>query len=153
MTVLPCPTVSHCVPDRVIDCVPPAYRDEVPWAGTQSQSGPVKDPMPGHTPRASGRASEPLGCRCMARPGTPTDLQHIRSGWARVIAKTGSVKCRRCGKPIHPGDKWELGHPADRPYASGNRDQDLAPEHARCNKSGLLITQQPTFNGWTNHPS
>lgn len=61
------------------------------------------------------------------------------------IAAGEYIECRRCHSAIRPGDKWELGHPADRPYAAGNIADDLAPEHATCNKTGLTTNTTPTF--------
>ncbi|MBO0880329.1 MAG: hypothetical protein J2P17_08240 [Mycobacterium sp.] len=81
------------------------------------------------------------------RPGTPRALMNQRAEWNSRIANGEYVECRRCHQAISPGDKWELGHPTDRPYASGNIADDLAPEHSSCNKSGLTTNTTPTF-GW-----
>lgn len=78
------------------------------------------------------------------RPGTPRHLMAERARWSTIIA-AGSVTCRRCHQPIQPGTPWDLGHPADRPYSSGNHTDDLAPEHRHCNRAGLIVDQAPTF--------
>lgn len=64
----------------------------------------------------------------------------LRARWAPLVA-SGSVCCRRCGLPIAPGSPWDLGHAVDR--ALGGSDHDVAPEHARCNRSagGRLAAQ------------
>lgn len=80
------------------------------------------------------------------RPGTPRALMQLRTQWTQQIT-AGLVECRRCHTPIRPGQKWELGHPVNAPYATGNTDQGLAPEHSSCNKTGLIVDQPPTF-GW-----
>lgn len=78
------------------------------------------------------------------RPGTPRALMTVRAHWQQLI-DVGLVECRRCHQPIRPSQPWELGHPTNAPYASGNRDQDLAPEHRTCNRTGLTVDQAPTF--------
>lgn len=72
----------------------------------------------------------------------------VRHHWAGVLAVVGQIPCRRCPRPIRPGEPWDLGHPPDKPYALGNRDQGMAPEHRNCNRAGIIITEQPTFSGW-----
>ncbi len=81
------------------------------------------------------------------RPGTPRRIMATRRAWATII-NTGTIECRRCHRIIRPGDKWELGHPPDNPYANGNQDQDLKPEHRHCNRTGIVKPKpDPTF-GW-----
>jgi hypothetical protein len=48
-----------------------------------------------------------------------------RTDWQRLIDK-GGIDCRRCGKPIQPGEPFDLGHPAPK-----------APEHVACNRSTM----------------
>lgn len=52
--------------------------------------------------------------------------------------------CRRCGKPIPPGDRaaWDLGHP-----------EPFEPEHRGCNRQagarlGNAIRRQPASQDW-----
>jgi hypothetical protein len=49
----------------------------------------------------------------------------MRKRWEPVVA-AGGVMCARCRKPIHPREKWHLGHDD-----SGTRW--IGPEHAACN--------------------
>lgn len=53
--------------------------------------------------------------------------QRVREQWAPKVA-AGVVVCARCGKPISPGQRWDLGHTEDRRAWHG-------PEHASCNRS------------------
>jgi hypothetical protein len=54
--------------------------------------------------------------------------QQARARWAARVA-TGQVNCARCGRPIAPGEAWDLGH------ADGDPSQYAGPEHARCNRA------------------
>lgn len=57
----------------------------------------------------------------------------LRAQWQTRI-DAGDVCCARCRLPIHPGQRWDIGHQVDR--ALGGQDRDgLLPEHARCNRS------------------
>ena len=53
----------------------------------------------------------------------------LRKQWD-VKVQRGGVLCanEKCGKPIHPGTEWHLGHTDDRTDYKG-------PEHAHCNTS------------------
>lgn len=58
------------------------------------------------------------------------DGRHKRTRAAYEFAVTlGRVRCARCGLPIKPGDKWDLGH-NDR-----DRRKYNGPEHADCNRA------------------
>lgn len=51
----------------------------------------------------------------------------LRKWWTPIVAE-GGVICtgpNGCGKPIHPDERWDLGH-----LPGGAR----APQHARCNR-------------------
>jgi hypothetical protein len=48
----------------------------------------------------------------------------------RELVESGHASCARCGKPIRPGEAWDLGH------IDGNDPTAYAgPEHARCNRA------------------
>jgi hypothetical protein len=55
--------------------------------------------------------------------------QKLRAGWARVV-RSGRAVCVRCGRPILPGSKWDLGH-----VDGGGHDEYAGPEHRRCNRA------------------
>jgi hypothetical protein len=50
----------------------------------------------------------------------------------RGLVESGQASCARCGKPIRPGEPWDLGHvdgdsPGPAAYAG--------PEHRACNRA------------------
>jgi hypothetical protein len=48
----------------------------------------------------------------------------------RPLVEAGPVRCAKCGKPIRPGEAWDLGHvDGDDPFTY------TGPEHARCNRA------------------
>lgn len=52
----------------------------------------------------------------------------LRKAW-QVEVDAGHASCWRCGKPIPPGTKWQLGHD------DNDRTVYRGPEHPRCNLS------------------
>jgi len=54
--------------------------------------------------------------------------QKLRDQWAPKVA-AGVVNCARCGEPIPPDAKWDLGH------VDGDRTRYQGPEHRRCNRA------------------
>ena len=50
--------------------------------------------------------------------------------WTPQVA-AGLVNCWRCGRPIAPGAKWDLGHIDDGGPGHGGRH----PEHRGCNRA------------------
>ena len=46
------------------------------------------------------------------------------------LVEAGEITCWRCGRPIYPGSKWDLGHD------DWDRTVYRGPEHAnRCNRA------------------
>lgn len=54
--------------------------------------------------------------------------QGLRKRWAERIAQ-GGIDCWRCGKPINPGDPFDLGHD------DHDRTKYRGPEHPACNRA------------------
>jgi hypothetical protein len=54
--------------------------------------------------------------------------RELRKRLAPLVA-SGQAICARCGRPITPGEPWDLGHD-DR-----DRSRYSGPEHARCNRA------------------
>lgn len=52
----------------------------------------------------------------------------LRANWAKRVA-AGNVNCARCGKPILPGQPWDLGHD------DHDRTRYNGPECVPCNRS------------------
>jgi hypothetical protein len=55
-----------------------------------------------------------------------------RKRWARVVA-AGGVACWRCGKPIPPVARWDLGHVEEEGRRRGFPVRH--PEHRSCNRA------------------
>lgn len=45
------------------------------------------------------------------------------------------MPCRRCGRPIQPGDKWHVGHIVPAELGGQPVLSNVAPEHAGCSHS------------------
>ena len=62
------------------------------------------------------------------RRGYGVAHQRLRKRWAPQVA-AGLVACARCGRPIAPGEPWDLGH--------DDHDRALLalPEHRACNRA------------------
>lgn len=68
------------------------------------------------------RSAIPLGSK---RYGWPHQKQ--RAAVAERVA-AGTVTCARCGRPIRPGEPWDLDH-------DDNGNGYLGPSHLRCNRA------------------
>ncbi|WP_395705136.1 hypothetical protein [Rhodococcus ruber] len=68
------------------------------------------------------------------RRGTSTqrgygrDHRNMREAW-RPMVEAGTVRCARCGRPIRPGQPWDLGHD------DHDRSRYRGPEHQGCNRA------------------
>ena len=60
--------------------------------------------------------------------GYGTEHRNLRNQW-RPQVEAGTVHCARCGRPIQPGQPWDLGHD------DHDRTRYRGPEHARCNRA------------------
>jgi hypothetical protein len=63
-----------------------------------------------------------------SRRGYGWTHQKLRNRWARDVAR-GEVECARCGEPIWPEERWDLGH------VDGDRTCYSGPEHRACNRA------------------
>jgi hypothetical protein len=45
------------------------------------------------------------------------------------LVQAGVVDCARCGEPIEPGTRWDLGHQDENPSVYSG------PEHGWCNQT------------------
>lgn len=68
--------------------------------------------------------------RSTTERGYGTEHQRRRARWAPKVA-TGRVICWRCGRPILPGQEWDLGHDDSDP----TKTRYKGPEHRRANRS------------------
>ena len=53
--------------------------------------------------------------------------KRLRAVWARQV-EAGQVDCARCGRPIFPGQAFDLDH-------SDDRLDYLGPSHVYCNRA------------------
>ena len=71
--------------------------------------------------------------------------RRLRARVAREVA-AGRAVCVRCELPIHPRERWDLGHDdLDRSRYSG-------PEHRRCNRATAGRRLAPTLPVLVNDP-
>lgn len=54
-----------------------------------------------------------------------------RAYWSRRLP----LACRRCGRPVTPGQRWQVGHILDRALGGDDGIENQWPEHQRCNLS------------------
>jgi hypothetical protein len=87
------------------------------WPGSWDEvEAPNVDPPPLVRARKAAPASRGYG----------QEHRAMRRAVAGVVT-SGQAWCQKCGKPIVPGDAWDLGHSDDRRSWTG-------PEHAACNR-------------------
>ena len=65
--------------------------------------------------------------------------QNERKRWVRRV-EAGGVVCWRCGKPIPPGSKFDLGHVDEDGRARGFPTR--AAEHRACNRATISILKR-----------
>jgi len=62
-----------------------------------------------------------------------------RNRWVRRV-RVGGVVCWRCGKPIDPFARWDLGHVDEDGLARGFPTRH--PEHRSCNRATVTHLKQ-----------
>jgi hypothetical protein len=64
------------------------------------------------------------------------DRRHrrVRKKWAFTVL-AGNAVCARCGKPIAPGELWDLDHDDEDPL----QRRYLGPSHRSCNRATISI--------------
>lgn len=71
----------------------------------------------------------------------------VRRILTKEIAEGGYVRCVNCGRPVHEGQRWDVGHIVA-PRRGGTHDlENLGAAHRRCNRSdggreGAAITNR-----------
>lgn len=55
--------------------------------------------------------------------------RRLRRQWMPAVER-GDVCCARCGRPIYPGQRWDLGH-----VDGGGPDDYTGPECVSCNRA------------------
>ncbi|MGD8214620.1 hypothetical protein [Aestuariimicrobium sp. Y1814] len=67
--------------------------------------------------------------------GNRDNTRRLRPIWNVIIANNQGWTCRRCQKPIRPGEPYDLGHAADADPSRTHETHDVEPEHPFCNRS------------------
>lgn len=73
--------------------------------------------------------------------------REVRKVLAQQIAEGEYVRCVDCGRPVHEGQRWDVGH-IIRPANGGTHDyENLGASHRRCNRSaggrvGAMMTNR-----------
>ena len=103
------------------------------------QRGRTTPPMSVQIVAARGWWHKYLAPPLPPKPRPVYDWRHrkLRAALAPSVA-AGGVTCWRCGKPIKPGERWDLGHDDDDPT------RYRGPECLRCNRgtSGRRAPQE-----------
>jgi hypothetical protein len=90
----------------------------------------------------SRRSSQPTANAKTVEQGYGAEHKRLRRRWAREV-ELGGVRCWRCGDPILPGSRWDLGHnDYDRRFYNG-------PEHARCNRATSGRKRRSSWDWWS----
>ena len=77
-----------------------------------------------------------------AQRGYGSTHQRERAQWWQRMAGGEQVTCPRCGHPILPGQRWDLGH-------NDSRDAWTGPEHAHCNRAAGAANSSRMREHWT----
>ena len=89
----------------------------------------------------------PPACSTVADGRYGKAHQALRKEWAPKV-QAGGVICWRCGKPIEPGEPWDLGH-----GDGAARDEYRGPEHrGRCNRATKTHQAQARQRPKQPHP-
>jgi hypothetical protein len=64
----------------------------------------------------------------------------LRKAWKRIV-EAGGETCRRCGRPIVPGEPWDLDHEDDRVGYKG-------PSHTACNRDTSALRANRHSRVW-----
>jgi hypothetical protein len=56
----------------------------------------------------------------------------VRKKYVSIVAR-GNAVCARCGKPIAPGDLWDLDHDDEDPL----QRRYIGPSHRSCNRATM----------------
>lgn len=61
-------------------------------------------------------------------------VRRSRAHFAAMV-EAGDCVCPKCGLPIVPGQRWQVGHQQDQALGGSHDLVNLAPEHGTCNES------------------
>lgn len=76
-----------------------------------------------------------------AQRGYGVEHKRLRRRLARIVAEGGAL-CARCGKPIMPGEPWDLGHD------DYDRSRYIGPEHRACNRATASRPRRRQSRRW-----
>lgn len=121
------PQLPHLWPTRLPH--PPLPRSPTcPGHDARGLQGPRHRASTTTTRAATNRRARP-----MTRSWGGSRATRARAMLAPMVA-AGVAVCRRCGEPIAPGERWDVGH-LDDLALGGHVDGRVSAEHERCNRS------------------